>query len=436
MEEEKKKTKKKGAKKKVFIRRRKKGRKKDARQNETFMKLGRGLRRGGATVTRYSKRLFTGFNDFTSGKNDEQISEFVKRRVKWAGNLRFSGFVVGSVALLLLMLLLLNNTSIQLEEKSISIAGLPSDFEGYRIVLLSDLHGREYGDEQASLLRNLNALKYDMMILAGDMVGKGGDAEPLYHLLKGKSSSAPVYFIAGDSDPGPLVSEPRDATGVLANYVLEDWILGAIDLGANYLDAPVLIEKNSSKLWLSPESMLDIEASPLLSRLNAQYRAESSAYIEGVEAARIALPFTAWRVQCAEKLLNAVNRMASEDLHIAVAHYPPIELYNAASGYSDSGMLRTADLVLAGHYCGGGWKIPFFGALFVPAVEAPRHGWFPDQSLVEGERRLGNVTVYTTGGLSVSDAILLPKFRLNNQPKITVLTLTAALTDDLLGIGG
>lgn len=437
MEEDKKK--KTGAKKKkksLFIRPKKKSKPKDANQNVTFMKLGRGLRRGGATVTRYSKRLFTGFNDFTSGKNDEKIADFVKKRVSWANRVSFSGFVVGSIALLAVMLLLLNNTSIQVEEKTISIAGLSSDFEGYRIVLLSDLHGREYGDEQASLLRSLNALKYDMMILAGDMVGRGGNAEPLYHLLSGKTSSAPVYFIAGDSDPGPLVAEPREAEGTLENFVLEDWILGAIDRGATYLDAPILIEKGSSKLWLTPESMLDTEASPLLSRLNAQYRAESSAYIEGVEAARVALPLTAWRVQCAEKLLTAVNRMESEDLHIAVAHFPPIERYNAASGYSDSGMLRTADLVLAGHYCGGGWKIPFFGALYVPAVEAPRHGWFPDQSLVEGERRLGNVTVYTTGGLSVTDAIAVPKFRLNNQPKITVLTLTAALTDDLLGIGG
>jgi len=436
MDEEKKK--KKGAKKKrPLLKRRKRAQKAGgASQNVTFMRLRRGIRRGGATVTRYSRRLFSGFNDFTAGKHDEKISEFVRRRMSWTQKMRFSGFVVASLALLGLMLLLFNNSSIRVEEKTISIAGLSGDFEGYRIVLLSDLHGREYGDGQASLLRSLNGLKYDMMILAGDMVGQSGRAAPLYHLLEGRTSSAPVYFIAGDSDPGPLLEEPRDATGALEDFVLADWILGAIDRGAVYLDAPILIEKGASKLWLTPESMLDTEASPLLSRLNAQYRAESSAYVDGVEAARVALPFTAWRVQCAEKLLSAVNSMSSEDLHISVAHYPPIELYNASSGYSGSGMLRTADLVLAGHYCGGGWKIPFVGALYVPAVEAPRHGWFPDQSLVEGERRLGNVTVYTTGGLSVTDDILIPKFRLNNQPKITLLTLTAALTDDLLGIGG
>ena len=36
----------------------------------------------------------------------------------------------------------------------------------------------------------------------------------------------------------------------------------------------------------------------------------------------------------------------------------------------------------------------------------------------------------------MSDAIPLPRFRLNNQPKVTILTLTAALTDDLLGVSG
>ncbi|MBR3505157.1 MAG: metallophosphoesterase [Clostridia bacterium] len=418
--------------------RRRKKRKKKKQSGErsvTFMKLSRGVRRGSATVTRYSRHILSGFNDFTSGKHDEKINEFVKKRMSWVQKVRFSGFVVGSIVLLALMLLLLNNSSIQVEEKTVSIAGLSSDFEGYRIVLLSDLHGREYGDKQATLLRRLNAQKYDMMVLAGDMVGKSGNPEALYHLLEGKTSPAPVYFIAGDSDPGPLLAEPRDTTGLLENYVLEDWILGAIQRGATYLSSPVLIEKGSSRLWLTPESMLDIEASPLLSQLNAQYRSESGAYVNGSEAARITLPLTAWRVQCAEALLNAVTSIENSDLHIAVAHYPPIDPYNAASGYSGSGMLRTPDLVLAGHYCGGGWKVPVFGALYVPAIEAPRHGWFPEQSLVEGERRLANVTVYTTGGLAMTDAIKLPGFRMNNQPKITILTLTAALTDDLLGIG-
>ena len=413
----------------------KKGKRKK-QQGFSFMKLRGGLSKGGAMIRRYSTGAFKTFDDFTTGEDQDKMAELLLQRFSWLRRIKFSAFVLVSVVALVLLIMVFNNNSIVVEQKTISIAGLSADFEGYRIALISDLHGQEFGNSQASLLRSINGVKYDLMIMAGDMVGKKGNAEPLYHLLDGLTSSAPVYFIAGDSDPGPLLDEPRETEGTIEQFVLEDWVLGAIDHGAIYLDAPTQIVKNKSTMWLTPESMLDVEASPLLSQLNAQYRLESAEVAAGGTAARTTLPLTAWRVQCAEKLLNAVSTMNSDDLHIAVAHYPPIETYHASSGYSGSGMLRTADLVLAGHYCGGGWKLPGLGALYIPAVEAPRHGWFPDQSLVEGERLLGGINVYTTGGLGMSDAIPLPRFRLNNQPKVTILTLTAALTDDLLGVSG
>ena len=48
---------------------------------------------------------------------------------------------------------------------------------------------------------------------------------------------------------------------------------------------------------------------------------------------------------------------------------------------------------------------------------------------------LGSAALYVSGGLGVTDQVYLPDFRLNNQPKVTLLHLTAKLTDDLLGIG-
>ena len=397
------------------------------------MRLSRGARKGGAKVSYYGKAAVTGFTDFTSGKNEKKIRDYVYKRAPWLAGWRFSAFIIISVVLVVVMTLVFNNNSVAVDAHTISIAGLPSEFEGYRIVLLSDLNARQFGDNQVSLLRTLNTLNYDCMILAGDMVGTSGNAKPLYELLDGKSSSAPVYFVAGDCDPGPLLSEPRDATGDIENYVLADWILGAMERGAVYLDSPVQIKKGQSSLWLTPEYMLDTQASPLLSRLNSQYRSETDAYISGSDAARVALPFTAYRVQNAQALLNAVNRMSSSDIQISVGHYPPTASYNAAANYTDSGMLRTPDLVLCGHYCGGGIKVPLFGALYVPAVEAPRHGWFPDQTIVEGARHLDTVEVYTTGGLSITDSMGPIRLRINNQPKITILTLTKALTGDLLG---
>jgi predicted MPP superfamily phosphohydrolase len=91
------------------------------------------------------------------------------------------------------------------------------------------------------------------------------------------------------------------------------------------------------------------------------------------------------------------------------------------------------DLVLAGHYCGGGWKLPFLGALYVPDTTLDRHGWFPAKDAVDGLRMLGTTQLYTSPGLSVTDKILLPNFRLFNAPTVTLITLTSAITDDLLG---
>ena len=412
----------------------KKTTRKPLKQTQTFMRLSRGARKGGAFIQRYGKRAMSSFNDFTNGKADVNIAGFIKKHGAFMSGWRFSAFILITILLVVLMMLYFNNSSIAVDRQTVSIAGLSGDFEGYRILVISDLNARSFGDGQVSLMRTINGLSYDLMIVCGDMVGQSGDAQPFYDIIESKTSGAPVYFVAGDCDPGPLLDAPREgAAGDVDNFVLADWIIGAEERGAHYIDAPISITKGASTLWLTPEGMLNEEASPLLSRLNAQNRAETEAYIGGSEAARLSLPFTAYRAKNAQELLNAVTRMGQNDLHISVGHYPPLDTYNAAAGQSASGMLRTPDLVICGHYCGGGIRLPVFGALYVPAIEAPRHGWFPDQSIVMGQRLLGNVTVYTTAGLSVTDSMGPMRVRLNNQPQVSYLTLTAALTGDLLG---
>ena len=210
----------------------KRKKKKKKQQGFSFMKLGGSLRRGGAVIRRYSTGAFKSFDDFTTGEDQDKVSELLLKRFAWLRRIKFSAFVLVSVVALALLIMFFNNNSIAVEEKTVSIAGLSADFEGYRIALISDLHGQEFGNSQASLLRSINGVKYDLMIMAGDMVGKKGNAAPLYELLDGLTSSAPVYFIAGDSDPGPLLDEPRDTEGTLEQFVLEDWVLGAIDHGA------------------------------------------------------------------------------------------------------------------------------------------------------------------------------------------------------------
>ena len=166
---------------------------------------------------------------------------------------------------------------------------------------------------------------------------------------------------------------------------------------------------------------------------------ETEGTLEGLEMDRNNLPLSSWRLRQLQKLDESIRLMAPEDAHIALSHYPPTREYidvtqqlgeAEAEPYT---FLPTVDLVLAGHYCGGGWKLPFLGALYVPDITLDRHGWFPAKDTVEGLRMLGTTQLYTSPGLSVTDKILLPNFRLFNPPTVTLITLTSAITDDLLG---
>lgn len=414
---------------------RKPKKKRKGNAGETFIKLSRTLKVGGVKVSHYSRKMYVLFNDFTHGK-EVNASFPLFTRLSRKFHLNFFTFVLAIALAFVVTIVFFDNSSISVQRVTVSIAGLPKELEGYTILHLSDLHGRQFGDRQASLLRNITSEQYDIALITGDMVGKDGNAQPFYDLLDGLPSSRPIYFISGDSDPGPLLETARDANGPVREFVLADWILNAEALGAHYLDAPVELSYNGGTIWLSPESLMSMNASTTLSDISALNRAQTDLVIAGDMAARAALPFTAYRETVAQMHLDATNQMEEGDLHIALSHYPPTTAYltAAAQASKNDSYLRPVDLVLAGHYCGGVWRIPILGVLYIPSPEAERHGWMPDQSEVEGLRLLGSTSVYVSGGLGVTDRVYLPDFRLFNTPKVTLITLSSALTDDLLGL--
>ncbi len=414
----------------------KKGKKK-AKAGQTFIRIGHGIRAGSISIKKYVKGGMSWFDRFVAGeanitapKGDVLIGT-LSEKFMWVKKMGFSSFIIGSVLLMAVLLTFFNNTSIAVENVDVSIAGLNSDLEGYTICLISDLHGREFGTQQATLLRAVNAEDYDLMLITGDMVGKDGDPQPFYDFLDGLSSSKPIYFIAGDSDPGPLRDEPNVVEGMLEEFVLEDWILGAIERGAIYLDSPESLTVDDAVIWITPESMLNVDSSSTLSALNKQVYQETNDVLAGMASGYARLPFSSYFQQNMTELQERILEMETDDLHISMAHIPPYSAPRVSDG--SDGYLPTVDLMVAGHYCGGVWKLPLIGAVYIPAVEALRHGWFPSQDEVEGLRMLGSVNMYVSAGLGVTDQIYLPDFRFNNQPKVTLLHLTAKLTDDLLG---
>ena len=339
------------------------------------------------------------------------------------------------IVLLLAIVVLLQGNSISVDEQQVTMVGLPEDLEGYRILLLSDLNGRRFGDEQATILREIGTLDYDAVFIAGDMVGSGGDPQPFYELLEGLPSSKPVYFIAGDSDPQPVLDVTRDITGTVEQMVLADWILGAIERGATYVDAPVELNVGDSSIWISPADMLNLDAGELANTCEEQMLQEQEGTVLGLQSDHDTLPSTTYRYERAQRLLNAVNSMTAADVHISLAHEPPSDDFLYASSTHNSSeekYLTQPSLVLAGHYCGGVWRLPLVGAFYIPSSTAERHGWFPAQEDVQGLSTAEGTQLYITAGLSTTDSAPLMFFRFLNRPQISIIELTATLPQNML----
>ena len=75
------------------------------------------------------------------------------------------------------------------------------DIENMRIVELSDLHLREYGEKNADLVERIRNLKPDIIAVAGDMnIDENPDYTVVLELMEQLVEIAPVYYGPGNHE--------------------------------------------------------------------------------------------------------------------------------------------------------------------------------------------------------------------------------------------
>ncbi len=79
-------------------------------------------------------------------------------------------------------------------------AKLPTSFNGYKIVMISDLHCASFGDKQIDLITKIQSSKPDLIVLTGDTADTSHSMNPLVDLLDGIKNIAPIYAITGNHD--------------------------------------------------------------------------------------------------------------------------------------------------------------------------------------------------------------------------------------------
>lgn len=112
-----------------------------------------------------------------------------------------------AAALLTTGLVLDSRYRIDVTEYSLEFESLPREFEGFRIALLSDLHGWSFGDNNARLAKTVRETQPDLIAICGDMASHSEDFHAVEGLLQGIEGCAPIYYINGNHEWGGKLTE-------------------------------------------------------------------------------------------------------------------------------------------------------------------------------------------------------------------------------------
>lgn len=255
---------------------------------------------------------------------------------------------------------------IEIEQREISLPGLPLAFEGFRIVQLSDIHMDEY--TEPFFLRHavnlINGLKPDAVFLTGDYISSG--IAPRKYALRAAWRCAEilkeltcrsVYAVLGNHDvdiDGNEVAKALASSGITV-----------------LINSCLPLERGSARLWLS--GLQD----PVI----------------GWPSPDRAIPLS-------------IREIPNE----------PVILLCHAPDYVDTLLKHPAGksvrLVLSGHTHGGQVRIPFVHPFELPAL---------GKKYIEGLFRFGAMQLYVNRGIGT---VGVP-FRFNCPPEITVLRLRA-----------
>lgn len=142
------------------------------------------------------------------------------------------------------------NTSLQVTACSPVFPNLPEAFDGFRIVVLGDLHTARFGEGNADLFDTVREQSPDMIVLVGDLMDcfHPIPADYAAQTAEGLSAIAPTYYVTGNHEWAigdvPYWKEVLTSHGVtvLSNQFLplerggETVILAGIDDPNGYAD--------------------------------------------------------------------------------------------------------------------------------------------------------------------------------------------------------
>lgn len=270
--------------------------------------------------------------------------------------------------------LIYGNNTIKISRFLISMDKLPRGHAGLRIVHISDLHGKQFGQQNMRLARAIARLEPDLIFVSGDMINShSDDGSAFINLLYELKGICPVYCSLGNHE--------QIVRGTAGTDRYDRFIKRLREAGAVLLD----------------NERAEIEAGGatfgIYGFTSELYHYSSRSVSDMWKGAELKVEFIETRL----------GRPRDDEVTILLAHNPKYFQEYVAWG---------ADLVCAGHVHGGVVRLPFLGGLLSPDVT-----FFPPYSA--GLYRSGETAMHVSRGLGNS---VIP-FRIFNRPDLSLLVL-------------
>lgn len=283
----------------------------------------------------------------------------MKRKFKLSKKAKIFVLCLFGVAIVFLGYNIIQNQHFEVNEITIKCETLPKDFQGYKIVQVSDLHNAEFGENNSDLLLAIKEQSPDIIVITGDVVdSRRTDVQIARDFVNNASKIAPVYYVTGNHEARVKVEDEIDNIELNKNVIVLH-------------NKDILLEKGESVIQLIGVDDPDYKAVK-----------DSTEYMN----------------KRLEKYCN------NEYFKILLSHRP--ELFEV---YAENNM----NVIFSGHAHGGQFRLPFIGG-----VIAPHQGLFPtyDAGLYYAT---DDTTMVVSRGLGDS---IIP-LRINNPPELVVVTL-------------
>lgn len=268
------------------------------------------------------------------------------------------------LVILLIIRLYIDNNCVKITSYEVESSKIPSSFNDYKIVQLSDLHNKKYGN---SLIDKIDKISPDIIVMTGDMVSASDtNFDNFFNIAKSLVSKYKVYYIKGNHEGRMEKVKYDHIRDTLKKY------------GIVVLDnEKVVIEKENQTINL----------------------------------------YGMW---CNQRFYSRIGRdksnVITKDIMDKILGESQDELYNILlmhtphylEAYADWG----ADLTLCGHIHGGVIRIPFIGGVLSPYIEL-----FPEYCY--GIYKYNDSCMIVNSGLCTIKKFL----RLFNRPEVVVVTL-------------